>query len=173
MPTLLIMKAMRNNLRAFTLAESLIASVVLAAAVIGIAGSLSASYQQSEFQEDSATALDLARELMEDVSAMPFDPPGGTNAAGWPTVTDRTKYDTIDDYNNYQDVSDATKLFNGTTKDVANAGGFTRTVGVVYGVPAGLTGNTNDFAMVSVTVQAPNGRSVKLQQLCTRVTVVR
>src|SRR5436190_20655919 len=106
------MRLCRHNIRGFTLAESLTASVVLAAAVVGIAGSLSASYQQSAVHGDSAIALDLARELMEEVSAKPFDPAtGATNAAGWPSVTDRTLYDTIDDYNGYSDSGATIKMF--------------------------------------------------------------
>jgi prepilin-type N-terminal cleavage/methylation domain-containing protein len=166
------MRGSLYNLRGFTLAESLTASVVLAIAVVGISTSLSASYQQSAVQEDSATALDLARELMEEVSAKPFEVTG-TNASGWPTVTDRTLYDTIDDYNGYTDNSSTIKMYSGTTIDVGNGGAFTRSVSVTNTVPTGLTGTASDFAVVTVTVKTPHADAVTLTQLCMKSTLVR
>ena len=56
----------------FTLVESLIATVILAIAVVGIAGTLAATYQQSKEQTSSAEATQLARQLMEEISAKPF-----------------------------------------------------------------------------------------------------
>jgi Tfp pilus assembly protein PilV len=160
--------------RGFTLVEGLMASVILAAAVIGIAGSLGASYKQNSVTEDSGVALDLARELMEEVSAKPFDPPSGTNAAGYPSVTDRKLYDTIDDYNGYHDSSDAIPMWNGSTIDAGNGTVYTRSVTVTAGSrPTGYTGSTSDFALVTVTVTAPTGQTYCISQLCTRYTVVR
>jgi prepilin-type N-terminal cleavage/methylation domain-containing protein len=164
----------RHNIRGFTLAECLMASVVLAAAVVGIAGSLSASYQQSAVHGDAATALDLARELMEEVAAKPFDPPSGAaNAAGWPTVTDRTLYDTIGDYNGYEDNAGSLVMFNGSAVDASNGGTFARRVTVENTVPTGLAGTASDFAVVTVTVRTGHDDVVTLTQVCTRATVVR
>src|SRR3954464_11616343 len=79
--------------RGYTLAESLIASVVLAASVIGISGVLGASYQNSTGYRYTTTALGLAQELMEEISSKPTVLASGvTNKPGWPTQTDRTKY---------------------------------------------------------------------------------
>src|SRR6266480_2651488 len=96
--------------RAFTLAEALIASVVLAASVIGISSVISASYQNSSGYGNSATALGLAQELMEEISSKPTVLASGvTNQPGWPIQTDRTQYDTVDDYNGYSDISSSIK----------------------------------------------------------------
>ena len=163
----------RFGFAGFTLAESLIASVVLAAAVVGIAGALGASYKQTAVSEDSATALDLGRELMEEVAARPFEV-SGANAAGWPTVSDRTRYDTIDDFNGYTDTSNAIAMSSGSSVDAGNGSVFTRAVTVQSGtMPTGMTGNTGDFATVTVTVTSPSGEAYTLSQLCTRATVVR
>jgi prepilin-type N-terminal cleavage/methylation domain-containing protein len=166
------MRDAATKLRGFTLAESLTASVVLAVAVVGISSALSASYQQSGSHEESATALDLARELMEEISAKPFTV-SGTNAGGWPVETDRSNYDTIDDFHGYQDSSDTMQLSDGSTVDVGNGGTFTRTVSVVQGVPSGLSGAASDFATVTVTVKTPRNQAVTLTQLCMKTTVVR
>src|SRR5690348_4490218 len=69
--------------RAFTLAEALIASVVLATAVVGLAGVLSVSSSQARAMDVDATSLALARQLMEEVLARPFDPPAVNDRAGW------------------------------------------------------------------------------------------
>src|SRR5690606_7492336 len=66
--------------RGFTLTESLIASAVLAASVIGVAAALSASYQHAATLESTATATTLARQLLEQVVAMPFDDADSTSA---------------------------------------------------------------------------------------------
>jgi type II secretory pathway pseudopilin PulG len=161
-----------TNPRGFTLAESLTASVVLAAAVIGISGSLSASYQQTAVHGDNASALDLARELMEEVAAKPFTVTG-TNASGWPAVTDRNLYDTIDDFNGYEDTSSSIKLSDGSTVDVGNGGTFTRKVTVTNAVPTGLTGTASDFAEVTVRVSTPHSDDVTLTQICLKTTVAR
>jgi len=147
---------------------------VLAAAVAGIAGSLSASYKQSAVHADSAVALDLARELMEEISSKTMDPPAGTtNAVGWPTVKDRRLYDTIDDYKGYHDTSTVTTS-TGSTLDAGNGETFTRYVEVTSGArPTGLTGTTTDFSMVRVTVTMSSGQTVQLSQLFTRAVVVR
>src|SRR5215207_5072256 len=91
----------------FTLAESLIASVVLAAAVVGIAGTLAASYQQDTVRGNITTAINLAQQLMEEIAARPLElTSGATNKPGWSSgQTDRRQYDTIDDYNGYTDFS--------------------------------------------------------------------
>jgi prepilin-type N-terminal cleavage/methylation domain-containing protein len=159
----------------FTLAESLIASVVLAIAVIGISTSLSAAYKQNSVTGDSGVALGLARELMEEVTALPFDPPSGsTNQPGWPTITDRTQYDTIDDFNGYTDTSNAIHTWEGSSVDAGNGTTFTRLVTVTpNALPTGLTGTASDFEMVTVTVTSPAGDSYSISQLCTRANVER
>jgi Tfp pilus assembly protein PilV len=160
--------------RAFTLAESLTASVVLAAAVIGISGTLSASYQQSDSRDEATTGLLLARELMEEVASRPMDPSGSTNASGWPTVTNRALYDTIDDYSGYTDTSTSVKASDGTVMDLAAGQTYTRTVTITPGArPTGLTGTTTDFMLAKVTVTTPHGQNVSVSQLFTRATVLR
>ncbi|HEX8521792.1 MAG TPA: hypothetical protein VF669_06005 [Tepidisphaeraceae bacterium] len=164
----------RGRCRGFSLVEALMASVVLAAAVIGIGATLGATYKQTTVTEESGIALDLGRSLMEEVSAKPFEITSGTNAAGWPSVTNRTLYDTIDDFNGYTDTSDSIKTWNNSTVDVGNGKTYTRTVTVTSNAkPPGLTGNSSDFYLVMVTVTAPTGEQYSISQLCTRTTVVR
>ena len=160
--------------RGYTLAESLIASGVLAAAVIGISATLSASYKQSAVRGNMTTALILAQQLMEEVVSRPLDVTGA-NLPGWSGgQTDRTQYDSVDDYNGYTDTSGAVATADGTTLDMGDGGSYTRTVTVTNNaMPTGLTGTSSDFVLVTVTVSMPHGQSTSVSQLLTRVTHYR
>jgi Tfp pilus assembly protein PilV len=153
----------------------MIASVVLAVAVIGISWTLAASYQQSAVRGNKATALSLAQELMEEISAKPMDAPSTGDQAGWSGgVTNRALYDTIDDYNGYSDVSSSLPMNDGNTIDAGDGGAYTRTVTVTTNaLPTGLTGTSSDFMLVTVTVSMPQQQSMTLSQLFTRATIYR
>lgn len=162
--------------RGYTLAESLIASVVLAAAVVGISGTLSASYQQSAVRGNLTTALQLAQQLMEEIASKPIDVPSNTtDKPGWSNgQTDRTLYDNVIDYNGYTEVSSSIHLWDGSTIDLGNGGSYTRSVAVTSNaLPSGLTGTASDFYLVTITVQMPHSQSVSISQLFTRVPVYR
>jgi len=153
----------------------MIASVVLAAAVIGIAGTLAASYQQSAVRGNKTTALSLAQQLMEEISSRPLDPPSSPDHAGWSGgVHDRTLYDTVDDYNGYTDSSSTLAMNDGNTIDAGDGGSYTRRVTVTSNaLPSGLTGTASDFVLVTVTVSMPQGQTTSLSQLFTRATLYR
>jgi type II secretory pathway pseudopilin PulG len=165
------------NARAgYTLAESLIASVVLAIAIVAIAGTLAASYQQNNVRGNTTTAINLAQQLMEEIAAKPIAlPVGQTNKPGWQQgQTDRRLYDTIDDYNGYADFSGSIQAANGSTINLSNGGSYQRSVSVQSGaVPAGLTGPPEDFVMVTITVKMPHNQTHSVSQLVTRVTRLR
>src|SRR6478672_4443816 len=94
----------------------MIASVVLAAAVIGIGGLLAASYQQTAVRGDTSSGLTMAQQLMEEIASKPLDPPSLPNKPGWSAgQTDRTQYDTIDDYNGYTDLSSSLAMRDGNS----------------------------------------------------------
>ena len=179
----------------FTLAESLIASVVLAVAVVAVSGAMIASHQQSTVSEEDAVAVSLAKSLVEEIASLPLTLPDAS--AGWPTVTDRTSYDTIDDYNGYTDkVSSSvsrtgtlsagtfssarpsvTAITNGDTS--LSTSEYSRVVSVTY--PTSIFGKTvaagdfasGDFAVIGVTVKGYNGSEVTISRLISRVSVTR
>lgn len=162
--------------RGFTLAESLIASVVLAASVVGIAGSLAASHQQTEALEQRAQAVSLARQLIEEIAAKPFDDPDGTAAALGPDTGETTggaeHYDNIDDYDGYRDVSSPSsptptvQVSSTTTSSSSSSDSYTRSVSVRYRTSInGTSASYGPFALVTVQVTAPNGTTASLSQL--------
>lgn len=60
------------------------ASVLLATSVVGISGSLAASYQSETFAQQRRAASAAARKAMESVTALPLDPA----VAGQPALSD-------------------------------------------------------------------------------------
>jgi type II secretory pathway pseudopilin PulG len=160
----------------YTLAESLIASVVLAAAVVGISGTLTASYKQNAVRGNTTVSLALAQQLLEEIAARPVELPAGqTDKPGWAAgQTDRQQYDTIADYNGYTDLSHSVVAADGSVLDLGDGDNYTRSVGVTTGaIPPGMTGNANDFVMVTITIQGPRGLKQQVSQLFTRVTFFR
>ena len=154
----------------------MIASVVLAASVIGIASVLAASYQQNAVRGNITTALSLAQQLMEEIASRPMELPAYiTNKPGWSSgQIDRRQYDTLDDYHGYSDVSSSIETVDGEIFDLGDGGAYTRTVTVIQNAqPAGLTGPAADFVKVTVTMQMPRSQSLTISQYFTRVTVQR
>jgi Tfp pilus assembly major pilin PilA len=159
----------------YTLAEAMIASVVLAICAVGIASVLGASYQQSAVRGNMGTAMSLAQQLMEEISGKPLDAPASPDKPGWSSgVTDRRLYDTVDDFNGYTDVGSAIQTSDGTPVDLGDGGSYTRIVSVQSNAkPSGLPGNAADFVLVTVTVKMPRGQQTSVSQLITRTHFVR
>src|SRR5213083_640533 len=57
---------------AFTLAEGLIASVILALAVGGIIAPISASYQQTRTVKQTSIAISMAQQLLDEILSKPY-----------------------------------------------------------------------------------------------------
>lgn len=164
--------------RGFTLAESLVASVVLAIAVVAIAATLTATYQSISAGAGTSEAVRMARQLIEEISAKPFAVPATeTDNSGCSGGNlDRRSYDTIDDYHGFTDTSTAIETLDGDTVAVGSAGGgtFARSISITTGVrPTGHTAPAADFALVTVTVTKPNGEAIKVSQVITRSAIVR
>ncbi len=163
--------------RGFTLVESLIASVVLAVAVVGIAGTLAASYQQAKDQVSISESTSLARQLMEEISAKPFAVAAGdTNFPGYSAAnTGRTNYDDVSDYHGYTDVSTSLRTLGGQTYAVGTAGPYTRSVTVTTNgaVPSGHTAAADDFRLITVTVTRPSGPPAVIAKIFTRATMAQ
>jgi len=154
----------------------MIASVVLAVAVVGVAGMLTASYQQSRDLVATSEATALARQLMEEISGKPFAVAAAeTDNPGYSvTNTNRATFDDVDDYDGYTDVSTSLKTLSGATQSIGTAGPYTRSVTVTNGVvPTGHTATAANFKLVKVTVTRPSGSPVVISKVFTNTTVTQ
>jgi type II secretory pathway pseudopilin PulG len=159
---------------AFTLIEGLIASLILAVGVAGVASTLAASAAQARALATDTTAQMLARELMEEVAAKPFAAPVSSDAAGYKLGNaSRATYDNLSDYDGYSDVTPI-KSLNGDTINTGDGVIYTRSVAIEFRTtPGGPKVLNGDYAMITVVVKANLGRSITMSRLVTNVTLVR
>ncbi|MGD0769683.1 MAG: hypothetical protein ABSB42_15980 [Tepidisphaeraceae bacterium] len=145
--------------------EGLTASVVLVILVVGVVGSLSTSYQQSQSVRANSTAVTLARQLVDEIVSKPFDgDAAGTGAGARSTFTD------VSAYNGYSDTSTAMPLLNGGTLDVTGDDNYARQTTVVVGAQPTINGTPDnvspatDFAIVTVNVTCPDGQIISIPE---------
>lgn len=152
---------------AFSIAEAMVASTVLAIAVVGIAGPLGAASEQTRVLNEHATALVLARELMEEIAAKPLCD-GGTTCHLGPESgeTDRSLYDSADDYNTYHDSTASLNNLSGQSEGFDASLVYTRDVTVEYRTsPSGTSATSGDYGLVTVSVTTPHHQVIKLSRL--------
>jgi hypothetical protein len=156
---------------AFTPAEALIASVVLAISVVGVAAALTCSSQQSMATDDAAITTALGKQLLEEIAAKPFPITGVTTNPGWLSGNhNRATYDDAADYNGYTDSTPITTLA-GTT---INPGGtYSRSVAFVQRINPSDTPGNGDFGLITVTVTGPSGATTLFSRIVTNVTAAR
>ena len=158
--------------RGFTLLEALIASFIVAVAATGVGSMLAASSQQSQSMNDSSISQALARQLMEEIASHPIENANGAISCGHESgETTRASYDQIDDYCEYADATSSIQMLDGTTIDLGDRQTYTRQVAVQYRqTPSGplYSGSDAPFCVVTVTVTAEDGKSVKLVRLFAR-----
>lgn len=153
--------------RAFTLVEAALATLLiagLAVALLQTLGALSASRNRSA---DSAAALALADELLNEVLLLPFaDPITPSNTLGpgpGEAGTNRLNFDDVDDYDGFTESPPAQP--DGTA--IAGFTGWSRSVSVAYLSPANLRSTSRStfqtLKLITVTV-ARNGITLATRQ---------
>jgi prepilin-type N-terminal cleavage/methylation domain-containing protein len=161
----------KSRRRGFTLIEAMFASVVLTIGVLGLSGTLAASYQQTIAMRQNATAVALGRQLLDEIAALPDNTAPSTGTA--PAV--RTSFTSVGQYNGYTDTSTDLPMLGPSSNSTVDATGsvaYTRQVTVQSSGPGfpggGITDTSSpntDFALVTVTVTAPDGQSVSLSRV--------
>jgi prepilin-type N-terminal cleavage/methylation domain-containing protein len=156
--------------RGFTLLEGLVASVVLAILVLGVVGSLTTSYAQSQIVRSNGTAVMLVRQLVDEMSAKPYS----SSIALSPGAGTRSSFTSVNNYADYSDTSTSITTLNGGTLDATGADVYTRQVSAAYATPSIDTASPpNSFAIVNVTVTGPNGKSVTIPEFFANYTLTR
>jgi Tfp pilus assembly protein PilV len=174
-------RAGRPRGRGFSVAEGLIASAVLAIAVVGVAGPLIAASEHARVARERTGGLAAARQLMEEISAHPLC--NGTPTSLGPTLpaeNTRAKYDTVGDYQGYHDTTATVTTLDGSaTVSGSQAVTYVRDVTVEYKTWDATTGtfsasaNVTDFAVATVAVTTPHKQVVRVSRLFCKETTVR
>jgi len=172
------MLSIRESRSGFTLAEGLLAVVVLAVAVGGIMGPISASYQQTRTVSETTTAVSLAQQLLDEILSKPIVDPTDLSTTLGPEADElsRTAFDNIDDYHGYHDTtdwtkSDAMKTASGAAITWNGTDVYSRSVQMEYrATPSGAALTSGDYLLISVTVTMPHGHQVSVQRMVCRYT---
>lgn len=147
------------------------AAVILVILVIGVSGALSSAYEQSESATGSSTAVALARQLEDEIVSKPFD---STDTLGTGGGT-RSTFAGVSAYNAYTDSSNALPLLEGGSLDVTGSQNYARQASVVVGAKPSIdtASPTTDFAIVTVTVTAPDGQIVSIPEFVAKYSIPR
>lgn len=157
----------------FTLIEGLLAAVVLSVAVGGVAITMSAAHGQSAILRENTRMTALARQLMEEITALPFADPDTHQAKLGPNESERGSYDDVGDYDNYSDNSTEMTTAGGEPAAMNDVGEYQRQVTVEFrSQPQGPADNNGNLALITVTITAPSGHTFKLSRLVARTTNV-
>ncbi|MAE63399.1 MAG: hypothetical protein CMJ18_03935 [Phycisphaeraceae bacterium] len=121
-------------------------------------------------EDETRRAADLARQMISEVIQNHFEEPevGGFGRESGETSGDRSNWDDVDDYYNVIENTLVTK--DGT--EVPNTAGWRRTTQVAYIDPASFEASGSDTGIkrITVIVQAPSGKSVRVDSLRGRVS---
>ena len=142
----------------FTLVEVMLASAVLAIAVVGLSQAIVSGQAQTYDGMHSARAVSLAEALMDEILAEPYVDLNGDTTPGPDTgETTRLSFDCIDDFNGYAESSGTLRDLGGTLyPELFQA--FDRSVAVTYTtVNYPLLGGDRGGMHITVTVTDPGG----------------
>ena len=162
----------------FTLAEALLAVVVLSIAVGAIMGPISASYSQTRTVKQTTTAISMAQQLLDEVLSKPYVDPTDQSTTLGPEANEpgRAAFDNIDDYHNYHDTTDTNtastmKTASGQTLNWNSSDIYSRDVSVEYrNAPDGPSVASGEYVVVKVTVTMPHNHKVSVQRMVCRFT---
>ena len=151
----------------FTLAESLLAAVLLLAAISAIVLPFAAGARAEQADARMCLAVNLAQGMMEEILAKPFDDPQGASTPGPETgETRRSRFDNMDDYHGYAESAGQIADANGVVIRTAVSGDLSRWVSAQYVYVSGQdTGQPATFVRVTVTVAYKGAVLVQLTRL--------
>ena len=157
----------------FTLAEGLLASMILAiVSASAVLPFLAGSQQVSAAAElEQATAYGQA--LMEEILARPFSDPDGSPAVAGPETgeSSRNLFDNIDDFHGYTESAVSIRNFQNAAITAPSATGLWRSVTVQYVTFPGLAqqaGDVNSLARIEVRVYRGTALLVTLDRIVAR-----
>ena len=155
----------RRAAQGLTLPEALLATAVLAFAVIAVTQAIVAAQTQAEDALVQQRAMSLAEAMLEEILSLPYADPEDIDVAGPDTgETTRQLFDNMDDYHGYSEAVGALTDITATAyPDTYQR--FARSVTASFGSVnvAALGGNT-DGLTVTVTITDTPGRTWTLSR---------
>ena len=146
-----------------TLAESMLAIMILQVAVLGMIYTVNAGYSHIEVSGETVEASRLGEELIEEIVTRSYADPDGGEVLGPDTgESDRADFDDIDDYDGYAEAAGSVLLLDGSNHE-ASAQVYSRSVTVEASAV-----NFTDFGSVvngktiMVTVTYPDGKTYEI-----------
>ncbi|HUT02046.1 MAG TPA: hypothetical protein VM031_06300 [Phycisphaerae bacterium] len=164
----------RQDGKAFTLLEALLAATVLTIAITAVVLPFTAGMRTQVFESRQTLAVSLAEELMEEILAKPFEEPGdGDEEPELPAAfgpepgeSSRENFSAIDDYHGYTEAAGTITDPAGDVLEAAAAEGLSRHVQVTYVYVTGQTpGDEPTFLRVTVEVRYRSEPMVTLTRL--------
>jgi Tfp pilus assembly protein PilV len=163
----------RNETRrtGFTLAEALLAAVILLVAISAITLPFAAGARAEQADARMCLAVSLAQEMMEEILSKPFNDPQGASAPGPESgETRRSRFDNVDDYHGYAEAAGQIADANGVVIDTPASQDLSRWVSAQYVYVSGQdTGQPATFVRVKVTVAYKGAPLVELTRLVYRM----
>jgi len=140
--------------KAFTLAEALIASALLAASITAITLPFTASAHNQQDEARRTVAVSLAQELMEEILSKPFRDPDGPSAPGPESgETSRSLLDNLDDYHGFFEPAGQLIGLDGQRVTTPASTGLSRSVTATYVYLSGQsTAKPPSYLRIIVTV---------------------
>ncbi len=137
--------------------ECLLASAILAFAVVAVSQAVVAGQMQTADALHRARAMELAEALMEEVLRLAYADPDGPGEVG------RANYDNLEDFDGFSETAGTLSDVDGVAYDTPFQG-FSRSVSVVpanggSGISVTGLGSALPGLMVTVTVQDATGTS--------------
>lgn len=142
--------------RAFSLAEVLIASLMVAGLLVAVMNGVGVSARSARTMGDRQTGVLLAERLMNQIAALPYsDPQAGASAAlGLDAGEDLAGPSTLDDVDDYHGLSEQPR--DATGKVLLEFAGWTWTVRVGY-VSTGGAASPTDTGLKAIRVEVKRG----------------
>lgn len=157
--------------RAFTLAEALMASTILAIVAATATLPFTAGAQNAAEAQNKEQAVELAESMMEEVLSRSFLAPKESAPTPGPESgeTSRLLYDSIDDFSGYSESDHVLRNFKGNAMSDASMAGFWRQVSVTYVTfPNQQPGDTSSLARVEVRVYKDSALLATLSRIVSR-----
>ena len=156
-----------HRAKAFTLAEALIASALLAASISAITLPFSAAAHNQQDEARRTVAVSLAQEMLEEILSKPFRDPNGASACGPESgETSRSLFDNMDDYDGYFEPAGQIVGLDGQKVTTSASTGLTRSVSATYVYLSGQdTGKPPSYLRIVVTIGYRGQTEVRLTRL--------